>query len=676
MSKIRLEPYVLPAANLGPENPLPVFRDPQADRTVDYEANNIPPEDREGLGWQTGRRVLPYRMQDGYDRGREPRDFCSVVLENDFLKVRVLPEVGGKVTSLYAKPEQRELLLVNPVFQPGNLALRNAWTSGGIEWNIGQVGHHYLTCTPLHTAVVEGPGGDEVLRLYAWDRVKGVPYHLDFWLPADSRFLLVKVRIINPHDYTIPMYWWSNLGVPEYPGGRVLAPADTTYHGLKVWDCPVINGLDYSYCTQVKRSYDLFFRIPPDRRPWEVSVDQGGEGIVHTSTRRLRGRKLFAWGMGQGGRRWQEFLHAPGYNNKEIQAGLAYTQSHSVPMPARAVFTWTEAMGYIAVDPARAHDPNWQAAYTAAATVLDGMLPEAELERRDAALMATATRPPTRFLLRGMGWGALENARATAAGETGLPAELPFTADELEADQAPWLALLQTGKLPEREPQDDPGQFMVQAQWQELLEASVARGDSDHWLAWLHLGVMRLENGDPEGAREAWERSLARRPSAWAWRNLAAYHLRGQRETEAQECYEAALAVGAVPTALAVEYVAFLMRRKDFAGLEGLLGRLPGEVCQHERLRLAAAWVELQHNRFDAVREALKEQYATIQEGELSLSELWFVLHEKEIALREGVEVDEAFRQRVRRECPPPWEIDFRMSVEGDDLYVPPQAGE
>lgn len=676
MTELRVEPFVLPAANLGPENPLPVFRDPVADHPVDGDANNIPVEDREGLGWATGSRVLPYRMQDGYDRGREPREFVSVVLENEFLRVRVLPEVGGKVWSMYAKPEQRELLLANPVYQPGNLALRNAWTSGGIEFNLGQIGHHYHTCETLHTGVLQGPEGAPVLRLYAWERIKRVSYHLDLCLPEGSPFLFIRVRIINPHEHDLPMYWWTNMGVPEDPGGRVITPADTTYHGLKVYDCPVINEIDYSYCTQIKRAYDLFFRIPPGQRPWEVSVDAEGAGIVHTSTPRLRGRKLFAWGMNQGGRRWQEFLHAPGYNNKEIQAGLAYTQSHSARMPAGAQWTWTEAIGAFRMDARQAHSQNWQEAYGAAGEKLEQMLPQAQVEQMDAALGAFTQTPAERVICRGTGWAALEQARAAQMNEdSGIPPELAFDEADLTAAQAPWLALLRDGALPETGPAQEPGQFQIQPQWQALLEDSLARG-GDHWLTWLHLGIMKLEAGDAQGAKTAWETSLQRRPSSWAWRNLAIWHLRQDEAAAAVEAYEQAVATAPVPVAVAVEYARYLLRTDDMPKLASLLARLPEQMRGHERLRLAAAWVALYEGRCEEVQAALQGQFATIQEGERSLSDLWFALHERLTAQREGVAVDEALKTRVRQECPPPWAIDFRMSAEGDDLYIPPQAGE
>ena len=675
MTELRMESCVLPAADLGPENPLPVFRASKDDRQVDYSTHSIPEEDRPGLGCATGHRVLPYRMQDGYSRRRRQRALASVVLENELLRVRVLPEVGGKVTSVFHKPLQRELIYCNPVFQPGNLALRNAWTSGGIEWNTAQVGHNYLTCSPIHCARVEGLDGDPVLRIYAWERVKRFPYHIDLHLPPGSPFLFAHVRLINPHDHDIPMYWWTNIGMLEQDGGRVLTPADTTYFGLSVHDCCVINGIDYSYSTRVRHSYDLFFRIPKDRRPWEAYFDRDGRGFIHTSTWRLRGRKQFAWGMGQGGRRWGEYLAAPDMPHLEIQAGLAYTQSHTIPMPSKTEWTWTEAMGYFESDPALTHSESWQEAYAEGERILEGMLPRREVDRLDAAMAEVTTREPEEVLFRGYGWGALEKRRAAKSGEDcGIPPQLPFDDGDLGGDQEPWLQLLESGTLPERDPQDDPGQFQIQDEWRALLEESISSGRSDHWLAWLHLGVMKMEARDTEGARSAWETSLERAPNGWALRNLSVIESRAGNDEAAADLVAEALSVGPVVLSLVGEYVALLLKLERFDAADEFLKGLPPEVRQAERLQMAAGWIALHFGRFEEVAETLKRDFATIREGEITLSELWFRLQEKRLALAEGVEVDDELKARVRRDFPPPYEIDLRMSQEGDDKYTPPQA--
>ena len=132
MTTLRIEPLSMPGVRLGDENPLPHFRNRVSDRPVICHSS-LPDEKRRLLGWETGFRVLPYRMQDNYTRQREPVLYRTIILENEILKATFLPDLGGRLISLVHKPGNRELLARNPVFQPANLAIRNAWFSGGIE---------------------------------------------------------------------------------------------------------------------------------------------------------------------------------------------------------------------------------------------------------------------------------------------------------------------------------------------------------------------------------------------------------------------------------------------------------------------------------------------------------------------------------------------------------------
>lgn len=90
------------------ENPQPVFRDRLGDMEVAAH-DSLPPEISATIGRGCGRRVLPYRMQDRYGRKRQVREFQSIVLENEDLKTTFLPELGGRLISLFHKPTQREL---------------------------------------------------------------------------------------------------------------------------------------------------------------------------------------------------------------------------------------------------------------------------------------------------------------------------------------------------------------------------------------------------------------------------------------------------------------------------------------------------------------------------------------------------------------------------------------
>lgn len=672
MTKLTVEPYELLAADLGPENPLPMFRAESDDIPVTVD-DTVPEEDRRYLGWRTGYRVLPYRMQDGYSRRKSPKALQSVVLENEFLRVRVLPGANGRIASIVHKPTGRELLDRNPVFQPANLALRGAWISGGIEWNAGQLGHCYLAVSPVFVARTTGPQGEPALRIYEWDRVKQFTWQVDLVLPPPSEFLFARVRIVNPHDYEIPMYWWTNIAVPEKPGHRTLAPAETAIfnhpEGLRVEHVPRVTAYDASYAWNHPRSREMFFRIPDDHRHWVTTLDENGEGFVQASTARLRGRKMFVWGQGQGGRQWQEYLAAPGCAYLEIQAGLARTQIESIPMPARAQWTWTEAFGLLRADGAEVHSPDWSVAWHAAERALDGALPQSELDAVHEELAQVTMREPDEVLFTGSGWGALERRRLAAPHAVGGESvadthPLLFDDSTLGPEQEPWLALLETGSLPERDPMDEPGEWMVQPEWREMLEEAISSGRSGHWLAWLHLGVMRMENRDLDGARSAWEESLRQVRTGWALRNLAVLEGQSGKPEVASDLLRQAWEAGPRVVHLAIEYAQSLLQLGRYEELLAYAKGLPDDIRQNERIQMILAKASIETGDLDSLDGFFDREFAKIREGEVTLTDLWFSLHEKKLARAEGVEVNKELKQRVRHEFPPPKHIDFRMSTD------------
>ena len=220
MAELKLTTLTLPAADLGVENPLAPLTPPGDAHAQIRFGSGVPEEIRRQVGYGRHPGCLPYRLQDGYNRDRKPRVLRVAVLQNEFLRATFLLEYGGRLASLVHLPTQRELLAANPVFQPANLAIRNAWFSGGVEWNIGVIGHSPFTCAPLHAERLTAPGGLPVLRLREWERIRQTPFQLDIWLPDQSPFLFVRVAIRNPNDHEVPMYWWSNIAVPETPGSR------------------------------------------------------------------------------------------------------------------------------------------------------------------------------------------------------------------------------------------------------------------------------------------------------------------------------------------------------------------------------------------------------------------------------------------------------------------------
>ncbi|MGH8881621.1 MAG: DUF5107 domain-containing protein, partial [Stackebrandtia sp.] len=397
LPRLRLSTVSMPSAELGPPSPLPPL--PGAgDSPAETGADELPDEVAANLGYGRAASILPYPTQDDYGRSRRWRDHRVAVLDNGILRAIIALDLGGRLLSLVDISAGRELLYRNPVFQPANLALRNAWFSGGVEWNIGTTGHGPLTCASMHAARVDTPTGP-ILRLWEFERLRGVPYQLDFMLPEGSPLLYVGVRIVNPHRETVPMYWWSNIAVPDRPRTRVVAPAESAYRfsyegRLTLIDAPRHQGRDYSYPANAPHLADYFFRVDDDVTPWIAAVDGDGTGMFQASTRRLRGRKLFVWGNGSGGRRWQNWLTEPGTGGYlEIQAGLARTQLEHVPMPGGDSWEWLEAYGPIDTDPAAVHDSDWSKARRAVATTLATVVPTGALEARFANWRMDRDRP-------------------------------------------------------------------------------------------------------------------------------------------------------------------------------------------------------------------------------------------------------------------------------------------
>jgi tetratricopeptide (TPR) repeat protein len=670
MSELRLETWTMPAADLGAENPLPPLRT-SSDLHAVVTSADIPEDMQHNIAYGHVPNILPYTMQDNYNRRRRPRDFRVAVLENEFLRATFLLELGGRLWSLVHKPTGRELLSVNPVFQPANLALRNAWFSGGVEWNIGTIGHSPLTCSPVFAARVERDDGVPILRLYEWERIRGVPFQIDAYLPPDSQVLYVRVRITNPHSHAIAMYWWSNIAVPETSDTRVIVPADLAYRfgykeeGLHTIPVPYHAGMDITYTTHHERAIDYFFHIPDHRRRWIAALDGSGTGLVQVSTDRLKGRKLFLWGTGTSGQRWQSWLSEPGHAYLEIQAGLARTQLEHLPMPAGAEWAWLEAYGLISADPQLVHSEGWAQAQQAVEVRLEALVSSTDLDAELRRGAQVADRPPVALLQRGTGWGVLERCRREIAGEAPFCSQgLVFDDESLGEAQAPWLMLLKQGRWPGAHPDVPPAGYLVQPEWCVLLEHSSSQNSTTDWLAWLHLGVMRHYAGDLEGARGAWLRSVERTPTAWALRNLAILAVQEQHFEEAADLIIRAYRLNSTLHPLIVEMGQTLLAAGQPQRWLDLLDEMPESERIAGRVRFLEAQAALAVGDLERVERFLANPPAIVdlREGERSLSHLWVEYQARRLSAVEHIPVDDALYERIRRDFPVPRDIDFAFS--------------
>ena len=572
---LRRGTLALPMAPIGPVNPLPPLAG-LLDPPYALDMREAPARVRRGAEYGHVATVLPYLLQDGYGRRAHPTTLHTVELGNDRLRAVFLPGLGGRLWSLTDLRNGRELLHQPEVLQPANLGLRGAWFAGGVEWNIGTRGHCPLTCDPLHTAVVTRRDGTEVLRMWEYERMRGVVFQVEAWLPPGSAVLYVGVAVRNPQTGTVPLYWWSNSAVPQTDELVVRAPATTAFRTGYAGRLERVEARDVRP-GRVDAAADYFYDINPGvEQPWIEA------GLVQRSTALLRGRKLFCWGETIGGHRWQEWLGGGRYC--EIQAGLATTQYEHVPLPAGERWSWVESYGP-ACPPAGALD----AELTAFRDALD--VPAAEV------------------WCTGSGWGALEEVRRRVAGEPPLATPgTPFPASVLGPEQEPWAELVTAGVLPAA----DPVSYVAGPQWRTLL-AKAPR----NWATDYHLGVLAHVE-DPAAAAAHYQGSLHQHPTPWAQRAL------GLLMDDADLVVAAHRALPQL-WQLAVEAMAALQRAGRPAEALGLVDALPAAVREHGRIRLGEATAALATGDTGRAAALLHAgiEVADLREGEVSLDALW-----------------------------------------------------
>jgi hypothetical protein len=647
-----------PMAPLGSPNRWPRFRFQLRGEPVAVAAA-LSAEDRAGTFSSLAVSPLPYLVQENYTRRRQTAAIPAVLVENAALRATFYPSLGGRMISLYDKRARRELLFDNPVVQFANLAARNAWFSGGVEWNGPPFGHSLLTCSPVFAAIVETPRGP-LLRLYEFERTTQTAWQVDALLPAGDDRLWLHVKSINANAHEIRFYWWTNIAVPLEAQTRVLSPLDYALDHAAAGNVrtpfPLCDGRDGSYPIRFTMARSIFFRKPGSRRPWLCCVDGLGRGICHVSTPTLFGRKLFTWGTGRGGKHWMDYLSEDGRGDYiEIQGGVTPTQLQTRPLRAGASIEWTECLGPLAMDAQAAHQGDYFAACAAAERVLEQRVPPAALQAMDAFLAAHADAPVHTVLHRGSGWGALEEQRSGRRLGPGMALACPPAADE-----RPWAELLAAGRFSAESLQEQPASFNVSPGWVAVLRGSAAAHGAT-WLHHLHLGVAQLEGDDWRGAREQFQASLALKENALAHRCLALLDERDGRLDAAESAYRRAWSLAAGDANLAVEMCDFLMRHRRYAALDAMLAALPPPIAEHECIVLLRAQIALLRGNYPLVRKLVHREFCTIREGDVGPSDLWFASYVREAESRAGRALGDAEKEQLSEQFPPPRQIDFRM---------------
>ena len=624
MTKLEFTEITLNAADLGEQNPMPDLKNTSYIHATVAVTDRLTDEDKKRIGVGMINTLLPYLSQDNYNRDIKPKKFKAAILENDEMRAVFLPELGGRLWSLYHKGYGKELLYKNEVVQPANLALRNAWVAGGVEWNVGIKGHTPLTCSPLFAAEGKNSAGEPILTMYEYERIRRTAYGINAVLRGDKLF--IKTTIENKTDTPTYTYWWSNIAAEE-AGVRVLAEADEmlaclyedNHYVLDRVKAPALSEIDVSYPERAAHAGDVFFTLTNRSRPWIAAVGNDGVGLLQYSTPALRGRKVFFWGRGKGGRNWNRHLTASDRGYIEIQAGLLQTQMEHIEMAPGEVVSFTECYTAIKMD----------------RNVLSGDWKEASLEARKTALslpeLSTLDIPlvcERKLYHLGSGWGAVEDH---------ISDYYDFPKSSIGEDQETWSTLLSCGKLNYFDPKEPPKSYYYSKNALEKLEKYSDRSEGNNWHTHYHIGIMRYALGDVYGAKAAFERSNECMENSWALRNLAML--------EKNELGNRDAAVELIKRAVEICKIHCLGLIKDAAAVYTACGAekelialnpsLPSEFKESGRIRLYLAIAYMRCGKTDEAKAIMNENFEMpdIKEGELSVSAIWKELYGEDCKL-------------------------------------------
>lgn len=673
--EIYLSAISIEGSILKGENPLPIFRDREKDKTI-LNDGTLNKEIMKNIGYEIGMRILPYKLQDRYDRERKTIELKTVVIKNDKLKAIFLCEYGGRLYSLTDLETGKELLFKNPVFQLANLSTRNAWFSGGIEWNVSQFGHSLQTCEPLFFAIVHGK--EDFLRVYEFERTKRIYYQIDFRLPENSKNLYAHIKIINDENYKKPMYWWTNIAVREEKNIRIFSSTEdiiyiypdsvgSTENSIKKFGAaklpktPFVK--DGSYPLNFPYSSEYFFQTKKETlNPWEAAVYDDGYIFFERSTNKLRYRKMFCWGNLEGGRKWESFLSKENEGAYvEIQAGIMPTQVNGFDIEANSSIEFTQMFSFTNItnqnDINGIYDDDYSKAREKIQNIIDENISENHLNdlfykySKESDLEIKGE-----ILSFGKGWGALEDIRREKYKLKKSPKSLTFPKCSINKECLTWLKLLEYGNLDEMEDSYLPDSYTLD------FKNELENIKNKNAIILIHLGIIYYENFLEEKAFECWIKSLDIKPYALTYRNLSVYYKNKNEYDKAIFYMEKAFFIFenkniVVDEAFLVEYFELLSFIKDYDKIISLYEK----YNKNEKTSRFVAMAYLEKKEYKKLENIFNIEQITIREGENYLLDIYFEYIAKLKSEKENIEFNKELVNKVRTEEKAPENLDFRM---------------
>lgn len=294
-------------------------------------------------------KIYPYPTIEKIYDTRIDKAYQAVWLENEYLKVMILPELGGRIQRAFDKTNHYDFVYYNHVIKPALVGLCGPWISGGIEFNWPQH-HRPTTFSPVDYVLIENEDGSKTCRVCDVDQMYGTKGEASFTLYPGKAYIEIKGQLYNPTPLPQTFLWWANPAVPVNDYTQSVFPPDVHAvmdHGKRdVSRFPIATGVyykhDYSQGVDISRYKNI--PVPTSYMAEKSEFNfvggydyQVGAGILHVADHHISpGKKQWTWGCGDFGKAWDRNLTDEDGPYIELMTGV-YTDN-------QPDFTWLKPM--------------------------------------------------------------------------------------------------------------------------------------------------------------------------------------------------------------------------------------------------------------------------------------------------------------------------------------------
>ncbi|UOQ87165.1 DUF5107 domain-containing protein [Gracilibacillus salinarum] len=290
-------------------------------------------------------RVYPYPVIDKIDDEKVMKSYQLVILENQYIRVELMPEIGGRIYRALDKTNDYDFVYYNRVIKPALVGLAGPWISGGIEFNWPQH-HRPNTFGPVEYRMEKEEGGSAVLWISEIDRMYGTKMTAGFRLYPDKAYVEIDAQLYNRTSQDQTFLWWANPAVAVNDKTQSIFPPDVHAvfdHGKRdVSRFPIATGTyykkDYSEGVDISRYKNI--PVPTSYMAYKSDYnfvggyDHGVQaGLLHVANHHISpGKKQWTWGNGEFGQAWDRQLTDEDGPYIELMTGV-YTDN-------QPDFTW------------------------------------------------------------------------------------------------------------------------------------------------------------------------------------------------------------------------------------------------------------------------------------------------------------------------------------------------